>query len=210
VKIITSLTISVMQIREAKEFLVQQSAEQAAIENVALSNLEKRMMCFTETNPSEDPLNLNEEFVAAYDSDEFEYRRLVKNDSESARKWNDAVRQLRKEDHYLLVLWDKGPRERPPYDSLKLLGTAILLIALVMSLIFGADFLATRYNFHWKSGPNTQGTIPVWVQRSLILLMLTGYLFYVVLPWLLKKPAEQIGKDALQFLGALLGRQKNK
>lgn len=209
-----------MRSREAKDFLVQQSAEQAAIENVVLSDLEKRMMCFTETNPSEDPLKLNEEFVAAYDSDEFEskiagllhraYRRLLKNDSESARKWNDAVRQLRKEDHYLLVLWDKGPRERPPYDSLKLLGTAILLIALVMPLIFAADFLATRYNFHWKSGPNTQGTIPVWVQRSLILLMLTGYLFYVVLPWLLKKPAEQIGKDALQFLGALLGRQKNK
>ena len=38
-----------MRIREAKDFLAQQTAEQAALENVPLSDLEKRMMYFTET-----------------------------------------------------------------------------------------------------------------------------------------------------------------
>jgi len=38
-----------MHVREAKDFLVQQTAEQAALENVPLSDLEKRMMYFTES-----------------------------------------------------------------------------------------------------------------------------------------------------------------
>ncbi len=33
-----------MKVLEAKDFLVQQTAEQAALENVPLSDLEKRMM----------------------------------------------------------------------------------------------------------------------------------------------------------------------
>jgi hypothetical protein len=37
-----------MQVREAKDFLVQQTAEQAQVEGVALSELEKRMMYFTQ------------------------------------------------------------------------------------------------------------------------------------------------------------------
>ena len=38
-----------MQVREAKDFLVQQTAEQAQLEGVPLSELEKRMMYFTES-----------------------------------------------------------------------------------------------------------------------------------------------------------------
>jgi hypothetical protein len=41
-------TIRPMQVREAKDFLVAQTAEQAALEDVPLSALEKRMMYFTE------------------------------------------------------------------------------------------------------------------------------------------------------------------
>jgi hypothetical protein len=37
-----------MQVLEAKDFLVQQTAEQAEREGVALSELEKRMMYFTQ------------------------------------------------------------------------------------------------------------------------------------------------------------------
>ena len=37
-----------MQVREAKDFLVQQMAEQAQMEGVPLSELEKRMIYFTE------------------------------------------------------------------------------------------------------------------------------------------------------------------
>jgi len=55
-----------MQILEAKNFLVQQTAEQARLEGVALSELEKRMMYFTESGyVPEDPITLNDEFEAA-------------------------------------------------------------------------------------------------------------------------------------------------
>lgn len=39
-----------MRVLEAKDFLVQQTAEQAALENAPLSDLEKRMMYFTEVD----------------------------------------------------------------------------------------------------------------------------------------------------------------
>jgi len=42
-------TIAVMNVREAKEFLVQQTVEQAALEHVPFSDLERRMMYFTES-----------------------------------------------------------------------------------------------------------------------------------------------------------------
>ena len=52
-----TLTIPPMRVLEAKDFLVQQTAEQAALENVPLSDLEKRMMYFTETDECpEDPI----------------------------------------------------------------------------------------------------------------------------------------------------------
>jgi hypothetical protein len=44
------LTIRRMQVREAKDFLAQQAAEQAQLEGVPLSELEKRMMYFTSKN----------------------------------------------------------------------------------------------------------------------------------------------------------------
>ena len=62
-----------MQVREAKDFLVQQTAEQAQLEGVPFSDLERRMMYFTEIEEMpEDPIKLNEEFEAEYDSDEYE------------------------------------------------------------------------------------------------------------------------------------------
>ena len=52
---------------------MQQTAEQAQIEGVPLSELEKRMMYFTESGyVPEDPIALNEEFEAECDTDEYE------------------------------------------------------------------------------------------------------------------------------------------
>jgi hypothetical protein len=41
-----------MNVREAKDFLVDQAAQQAAIDGVPLSDLEKRTMYFTEWDDS--------------------------------------------------------------------------------------------------------------------------------------------------------------
>ncbi len=58
-----------MHVNEAKEFLVRQTLEQARLEGVPFSDLEKRMMYFTEgKNAVEDPIALNEEFEAQYET----------------------------------------------------------------------------------------------------------------------------------------------
>jgi hypothetical protein len=104
---------------EAKDFLVQQTAEQAALENVPLSDLEERMMYFTETGECpEGPIALNDAFEAQYDTDEYEakisklmhhaHSRIKKDNPEAARKWNEAIRQLSKGDHYILILCGEG------------------------------------------------------------------------------------------------------
>jgi len=130
-----------VRVREAKDFLVQQTAEQAQLEGVPFSDLERRMMYFTEIEEMpEDPIKLNEEFEAEYDSDEYEakisrllhhaHARIKKENPQAARQWNQAIKVLNKGDHYLSVLWsENSPTERPPYDSLKMLETAWGMIA---------------------------------------------------------------------------------
>jgi len=62
-----------MNAKQAKDFLVQQATEQAALDNVPLSDLEKRMVYFTESDDScENPVQVSEEFEAQYDTSEYE------------------------------------------------------------------------------------------------------------------------------------------
>ena len=89
-----------MKTKQAKDFLVQQAAEQAARENVPLSDIEKRMMYFTESDATscDNPLELNDEFEAQYDTPEYEakisrllhhaYERLKGEDPERVHAWN--------------------------------------------------------------------------------------------------------------------------
>jgi|SRR5580704_647325 hypothetical protein len=165
-------TIRAMQVREAKDFLVTQTAEQATLEGVPLSDLEKRMMYFTESPDAvEDPVKLNEEFDAQYDSEEYEskvakllhnaHARIKKANPEKARLWSDAIHTLRRGDHYLLVFWNQeseSTSERPPHDSLKLLGAGILIAAAMLAgqfwvapRISGIDGLPSALRAVWKA-----------------------------------------------------------
>ncbi len=105
-----------MNTKQAKDFLVQQTSERAALENVSLSDLEKRMMYFTESDPPscENPFDLNTEFEAQYDTGEYELkisrllhqacRRLERESPEKLPDWKEALQTLREGDHYILVL----------------------------------------------------------------------------------------------------------
>jgi len=105
-----------MNSKKAKDFLVEQTAQQAALEHVPLSPLEKEMMYFTESDPAScsNPLELNEKFDAEYDTPEYEakigrllghaYKRLEAENPEAKRTWDDAIRVLKQGDHYILVL----------------------------------------------------------------------------------------------------------
>jgi hypothetical protein len=162
-------TIQPMRIREAKDFLVARTVEQAALEGVSLSNLEKRMMYFTESGfVPEDPIKLNEEFEAEYDSDEYEakisrllhnaHRRLRQEDNAAGKNWDLAIRCLRRGDHYLLVMWDLAPSTWTPVrDSLRLLASALGIIALAFLVFYISQKLEPEWTWlkeaaqtHWR------------------------------------------------------------
>jgi hypothetical protein len=201
-----------MNIREAKDFLVQKTGEQAALENVSFSDLERRMMYFTETGECpEDSIALNDAFEAEYDTERYEtkvaklmahaYRQLKKDSASTVRTWDEAVKRLRKDDHYILVLWNlRTSVERPPYDNLKLLGSALLVIVILLVMILGWHAFADHY--HWTPGPTVHGSIPHWLGRLFLAVLIGVYLYYGILPLILKKPVPPISTAILRLLRA--------
>ena len=193
-----------MNAKQAKDFLVQQTTEQAALEDVPLSELEKRMMYFTESDDScENPVELNEEFEAKYDTTEYEAKisrllhrareRLKEEDPERARNWDQSIRTLRKGDHYILVLWDvEPPSEHPIRDSLKPAGLG-MLIALGLGILI---FLAAVYNINldrfrkYLPGPNPRLALFIYV--GLALLAVGGFRLFswVLVAWSQRKTKE--------------------
>ncbi len=99
----------------AKQFLISRVIEEATSEGVPLSDVEKKMLQFTEVHPTiPDIYEVNDEFERNYDSDEYEAKitQLLKNAREQdeqnnpnqGQEWNDALNALQKEDHYILVM----------------------------------------------------------------------------------------------------------
>ena len=99
----------------AKQFLVSKVIEQAARENVVLSDVEKKMLQFTEVNsPPPHVYEIAEQFDRECDSDEYEAKiavllkkakeRDTKNSPLAEQPWNDALASLKTEDHYILVM----------------------------------------------------------------------------------------------------------
>jgi hypothetical protein len=143
-----------MKTKEAKDFLVQQTTEQATRENIPLSDIEKKMMYFTESDTAScgNPVELNDSFEAQYDTAEYEakisrllhhaYNRLKVEDPERIRNWDQAIRTLRKGDHYFLVLWDlKLPSEHPTRDFFKLLGIGLLVaVGIAIATLLAAEY----------------------------------------------------------------------
>lgn len=156
-----------MNVREAKDFLVQQTAEQAALERVPFSDLERRMMYFTESGDCpEDPIALNDLFEAEYDSDGYELKigklmrhankRLKHENTSAGEAWDEAVRELRKGDHYILVLLGSSQLAYSPsvpilrWSFWKLLGVSLILliialVALVIALHHSDNLRRSAY-----------------------------------------------------------------
>jgi hypothetical protein len=104
-----------MEATGAKQFLISKVIEEAKLEKVNLSEIEKKMLYFTEVHPSlPDIYEVNAEFERDYDSDEYEVKiaALLKNARDRDRQsspsreqdWKDALDGLKNEDHYILVM----------------------------------------------------------------------------------------------------------
>jgi hypothetical protein len=135
---------------EAKDFLVRQTAENAVLTNVSLSDLEKRMLYFSETGECpEDPIALSHAFEAEYDASTYEkkisllmaraYRRIKRESPEKLRLWNDAFRVLSEGDHYILLFWQKNAFSRSPqmWPTYLLGACAVTGLCLVLHFFFG-------------------------------------------------------------------------
>lgn len=103
----------------AKQFLIDKVVEQAKFGQVSLSEVERKMLYFTEAHPTlPDIYEVNEEFEQNYESGDYEAKvtRLLKDarardrsqSSEGEQQWKDAIHALRKEDHYILVMVDQA------------------------------------------------------------------------------------------------------
>lgn len=112
-------------IREAKEYLAGKIAEEAEREGAPLTDVEQKMLYFTESGWTlPDMMTVSAEFDRDSDQDEYERkiagfvgRIVARNDggNEQEREdWDSAVERLGGEDHYILVLSDAAPLQSGP------------------------------------------------------------------------------------------------
>jgi hypothetical protein len=143
--------------REAKEFLVSKIVMQSQLEGIPLSDVERKMLYFSETGWTLPDIDeVSDVFDRDYDQALYEQKigAFARNFCTKARKdnhdefeaWNEAARTLRREDHYLLVLIDALASDRfskqldtpSPSRFLKLSVVAFVLacVVLVISYLF--------------------------------------------------------------------------
>jgi hypothetical protein len=105
----------------AKEFLIKRVLEEASVENIELTEVEQKMLHFTELHPSlPDTYEIAAEFEQSYAPDEYEAKiaALLRNArshdkanlANKAQVWDDALAALRNEDHYILVMTSQALR----------------------------------------------------------------------------------------------------
>jgi len=131
---VTNLTTA----REAKEFLIAQILAEADRQGAPLDDVERRMLYFTETAwMPDDTWEASEKFDLDYNQDAYEKKiaNLIRDarqrDAANEQQWAEAISALALEDHYLSVMI--CARTRPPYDFLKLVLTALLIVALLIT-----------------------------------------------------------------------------
>src|ERR1700678_1214900 len=140
-----------MNTKEAKDFLAELAAQQASLDRTPLSDLERRMMYFTEGDPAScgDPFSLSDDFEEKYDTAEYEakmsrllhraYNRLKTENPGGKFQWDEAISTLEKGDHYILVLLNADSKlDRQGLRIWVVLAWGIGLgIALVILLMLG-------------------------------------------------------------------------
>ena len=176
--------------REAKEFLISKIVEQAQCDGVSLSDLERTMLYFSETGWTLPSIgSISEEFDRVCDQDEYEekivalikgaYKEILRDPGNGYEKWWSAIRLLRKQDHYILVMVNQAGL-RPRHNQLKLLAAGIGIVAVILCAQLVAFFLREKYGADlsgdWPSGEKLGFT--AWIV-ALGLAVLTSSFYYV-------------------------------
>jgi hypothetical protein len=132
--------------RQAKEFLISRIVAEAQRENIPLSEVERKMLYFTESGWTlPDMTAVYEDFDRDYGRNKYEkkiaklIRKAAKHDYKESREqydaWWSAIRFLRREDHYISVMIGTAGL-RPAGDQLRLFGTALAIVSCFMLFLF--------------------------------------------------------------------------
>jgi hypothetical protein len=141
--------------RKAKEFLIARIVEQADSVGEPLTEVERKMLYFSETGWTlPDMMAVNEEFEQTCDNDAYEQKILglansaraddVAAGGDATDNWNAAVKKLSAGDHYLQVLINQdlvssASGKRPPGDFRRLLFTAFAVVVAIFALTWLFD-----------------------------------------------------------------------
>jgi len=128
-------------VREAKDFLANSIAEEAQRNGTPLTEVERKMLYFTETGWTLPDMNeVSAEFDRDYDQRDYERKigelvnkiqvRLADQGQLEQERWNAALEKLSHGDHYLLVLADAArPTRKGLRHNLKMLIIALAFLA---------------------------------------------------------------------------------
>jgi hypothetical protein len=133
-----------MDAATAKEFLISKVVEQAGAEGVPLTEIERKMLYFTEQGGSSPGLyEVNAEFERNYDPYKYEAKimQLLKaarsrdgqGSPDQEQKWKEALDALKDQDHYILVMSGEafGFPENPKRKLLIYLAIGVTIFLLV-------------------------------------------------------------------------------
>lgn len=171
--------------QEAKEYLIAQVVEEARQENVQLSDVERKILHFTELYETiPDIQEVSDQFDRECDRIEYEAKiagllksareRVEKESTDGAQQWKQAEKDLRNEDHYLIVMIRQA--HETPGGRWTGVGLGCLVgVGLVGAAILSAYLDVERFVPHWMKKVPVRiwlfgGTIlfvMIWSLRSL-------------------------------------------
>jgi hypothetical protein len=195
---------AVRSARQAKEFLVSKIVAEAQRENAPLSEIERKMLYFSETGWTlPDIAEAYEEFDREYDQDKYEKRiaSLIRKADKRARKesredhdaWWAAVRFLKSEDHYISAMI-RIASLRPAGDQLRLFGAGL---GIVTCLLLG-EFLFQRYKVELSRYVPSSGVLAFYALQTVVGLIIACLLFRIIFGR--RKTNDLISKAAAKFL----------
>jgi len=146
------MPLSSQPAQSAKEFLVSKVLQQADEDGIMLSQLERRMLSFSEGTASADDIEAAEQFDLEYDSDAYEakiarlLRRAYQRDAKLGQEhlWHAAVRALRSEDWYIVVMLQQaGIKGAAGWH------VAILCICTGIEILIGLSYARGVISLRW-------------------------------------------------------------
>ncbi len=135
--------------------MVSRIVEEANREGAPLSEVERKMLYFSETDWTlPDIMQVNDEFDRNYDQNDYEKKitklilKAAKHDRRKSRdeydSWLKAIRILEREDHYMLVMV-KQANLHPRGDQLKLLIAGLSVAFVVLGYVVLSSYTSDRY-----------------------------------------------------------------